>query len=1256
MNKGGEMLAKNKLVIWFILVIFFLKIDFKILSAQEKEYISDKNTIGLWHFNEEFYDSSENKNHLKIVGKYSWTDGKFGKGLLLNGEGYVTVKSSGSLNEPCTQITVEAWVKMTDISKKNMGIVVKFLPKRETGYGLKILDNKLLFQISFQDGTRSHIYGPKFTKEDENKWFHLAGTYDGECIKLFINGKLVAYKSIGSHIIESGENPLYIGGPSDSFFYGVIDEVRISNIARIFEEKKEPATSYKKENIVEKVAEKVIFAQNIIEAKETIEKPPYIVKEKKTPTITFDNLDGWKVLCYKGARAKFCRISERKVYDRPVAKIEWNASSSGGWIEIIPPSPIEIKENVDTVAAWIHGNPRWHNGKLRAKFVSSKKTTAILKIKLIDNTGKDVVIDIGPINWVSWFYVRQRLGKILKSGSKFIGLELHNPKVSDVEDFFANGDIFYFDSIYFFKASSNPLPDEYKLPQNLPFPTTPDTILPTFKLQGKNWVEKIKDGYTFNYEGEDCRIAYVYQPKKGTLEDITIIYNNHLFFKPMAGSGVWFEFGGEELKEIPVIKQGDRYTHKKGSKLYGPEDITPLLLSENFDGKELKIWWKWEKEGEYATLNYSFKIKQKSLIIEIISPEGKAVSLYYGYSENTPDAKVVYVPYLNIGPGILCFNNVFLTLVADWYVSNASFWPGYPGKGKIKEGAFEFAYFRNQKGLCFEYEPKTNGERNPLYERIFLNLSPDFHEVLPNIPNPPSPMGHITKNRLYLMFTDAPLPDREEVGYDKARDYSKYFKEKAQLLKSYGLDYIICMHHARMYSNYTGGTTAYTMNPHINPWQEGGLKALVEYMKYLKSINWIPGVYTGYWHIQPIGPSWDEDAVAHKPDGNWNPIYYYQSYLVKYSAAPALCEKWSPLIRDTFQAQAVYQDGTTANRPAAYMDYDARAEGAGTVNAVLKGYGATLLKEREIIKGPVFSEGGGHMYYAGLCDGNYAYDIEYVRTKNFSPLLVDFDLLKIHPLQTDIMMHYVHYGEDMDRWIAAAVAFGHMGYAGRLPLSPDFEQHTDIPATLRVYYMMQQLQNYYLLEKVKNIRYFDGKELIDSSSAIITDAYKRSQVYVEYETGLKIWVNGNFEENWIVKVNEREYILPPAGYLGVLEGKIEVFSGLKDGYRIDYAYTPEYVYVDGRGVFTKFKGISTDGQVVVKKENNNLRIIPVGKVKKIIIEPFYFNMDKKIFYITKYDAIKRKKISSVKVIGKEIEIDTEILSSNYGEVKHFIIN
>jgi hypothetical protein len=61
-----------------------------------------------------------------------------------------------------------------------------------------------------------------------NTWTHLAGTYDGSTLRLYVNGSLVASKAVTGSL-RTSTGPLRIGGNSlwGEFFRGRIDEAKI---------------------------------------------------------------------------------------------------------------------------------------------------------------------------------------------------------------------------------------------------------------------------------------------------------------------------------------------------------------------------------------------------------------------------------------------------------------------------------------------------------------------------------------------------------------------------------------------------------------------------------------------------------------------------------------------------------------------------------------------------------------------------------------------------------------------------------------------------------------------------------------------------------------------------------------------------------------------------------------------------------------------------------------------------------------------
>ena len=76
------------------------------------------------------------------------------------------------------------------------------------------------------DGRTEHVDGPEASPV--GRWTHLAVTYDGETLRLYVDGAETSHLSLSGGISRTAK-PLWIGGdrPFGEYFAGVIDEVRI---------------------------------------------------------------------------------------------------------------------------------------------------------------------------------------------------------------------------------------------------------------------------------------------------------------------------------------------------------------------------------------------------------------------------------------------------------------------------------------------------------------------------------------------------------------------------------------------------------------------------------------------------------------------------------------------------------------------------------------------------------------------------------------------------------------------------------------------------------------------------------------------------------------------------------------------------------------------------------------------------------------------------------------------------------------------
>jgi len=174
-------------------------------------------------------DNSGNSN-TGTIANGSWTStGKFGSALTFDGTStMVTVADSASL-DLTTGMTLEAWVYPTTLSDWRT-VLMKEKPEAHV-YLLYAHDNAPHPALYVRaDGLEYFV--PGTAGLPVNTWSHLAATYDGITLRLYVNGTQVASGAL-SVAIDSSTSPLRIGGNSiwGEYFAGRIDEIRIYNRA-----------------------------------------------------------------------------------------------------------------------------------------------------------------------------------------------------------------------------------------------------------------------------------------------------------------------------------------------------------------------------------------------------------------------------------------------------------------------------------------------------------------------------------------------------------------------------------------------------------------------------------------------------------------------------------------------------------------------------------------------------------------------------------------------------------------------------------------------------------------------------------------------------------------------------------------------------------------------------------------------------------------------------------------------------------------
>jgi hypothetical protein len=381
-------------------------------------------------------------------------------------------------------------------------------------------------------------------------------------------------------------------------------------------------------------------------------------------------------------------------------------------------------------------------------------------------------------------------------------------------------------------------------------------------------------------------------------------------------------------------------------------------------------------------------------------------------------------------------------------------------------------------------------------------------------------------------------------------------------------------------------------------------------------MGFLPVLYTNYTDLQPVAAEFDWDRVIRLPGGAISPWCWPGSYPLKPLAGVALESQYAPRIKARFGTQGSFCDVHTSVAPWHKVDCDARLPGAAQFGTTYRAYAKLLMAERATY-GAVYSEGSRHWLYAGLHDGS---DAQLCAPRpHLEPFLVDFDLLRIHPLEMDAGMGWIgRYVKDpfggqkagspqqaasdalggweaaLDRFNAATLAFGHQA---------TFTQRSfrGYDSDVRTYCMVQPVQLLYAMRKAEEIRYHDAAagRLVDASEAILGGALRDSQVFVRYDSGLQVWVNGSLSKPWSVQAAGATWELPPSGWVCAAEGQVLSWSANVAGARADYCWTPEMRFADARGTLRRVGEFETDGAVLARKAGAGWTVFPLGTMQSL---------------------------------------------------------
>ncbi len=163
-----------------------------------------------------------------------------------NGKIYASAgkQSAVALGLPDSTLTLEAWFKPSAFGQWKS--IISFIQDNgsfERGFDLETRDNnKFGFAIKAKNNS-SLTYLETTNQFNTNQWYHIAGTYDGDTMKIYVNGVLEGVSTSQSGAIDYADSWLTLGSykddNEDNMVTGQMDEVKIWKVERSIEEIRE---------------------------------------------------------------------------------------------------------------------------------------------------------------------------------------------------------------------------------------------------------------------------------------------------------------------------------------------------------------------------------------------------------------------------------------------------------------------------------------------------------------------------------------------------------------------------------------------------------------------------------------------------------------------------------------------------------------------------------------------------------------------------------------------------------------------------------------------------------------------------------------------------------------------------------------------------------------------------------------------------------------------------------------------------------
>lgn len=225
-----------KKIEFFVLAVVLVGIIFSFrffLSENIIKEVQAVSALNFWGFEEAsgsiVLDSVGGVNGTLVNGVTRTTVGRNGKALKFDGvNDYVNLTDTASLESQNFSISV--WIKRTGAQMDWAKILTKGVTNATPWASYKLEfnganDTIINWHIGFTDNSAFLVRNT--TPIPDEVWTHMVGTWDGNDMKLYMNGVLQGTKTVGAKTVKFDTIPLTLGGYAGwGYFKGELDQVK----------------------------------------------------------------------------------------------------------------------------------------------------------------------------------------------------------------------------------------------------------------------------------------------------------------------------------------------------------------------------------------------------------------------------------------------------------------------------------------------------------------------------------------------------------------------------------------------------------------------------------------------------------------------------------------------------------------------------------------------------------------------------------------------------------------------------------------------------------------------------------------------------------------------------------------------------------------------------------------------------------------------------------------------------------------------